>query len=181
MKTAMTLTGLEGARQALRYCNSYDRLPTLVEVWNSCKITTNDWLTALGEEWSSCDDVGIHAKWLMTKSPLLHGLHNFPNSPLRRCLMNEEEWKAYRALSANVTVFRGCYRSNKRGLSWTLDRGIAERFPTLNRYKQDGQPLLLTAHASKAKHILAVKLDRDEFEVVAWLPEIVSTEKIGNA
>lgn len=169
---------LDGARAALRFCDSFDRLSTLVRVWESGRITTDDWLTALGEVWSICDDVGAHAKRLMTKTPLLHALHS---PALRRCLMTPDELKAFDALRGEVTIYRGCYRSNRRGLSWSLDRATAERFPSLHRYRQDGQPLLIEARASKAEHILAVKLDRGEQEVVAWQPRIVSTDQIAIA
>lgn len=54
---------------------------------------------------------------------------------------------------------------NRDGLSWTLCREVACRFPTLHRYKREVDvPLLLTGAAERASVVL--KLDRGEREVI---------------
>lgn len=73
-----------------------------------------------------------------------------------------------------LTPARGCYASNKRGLSWSLKREVAERFPFVNRYRQtEGRPLLIKASVSK-KSVIASKIDRDEAEIIANDVRIIS-------
>jgi hypothetical protein len=155
---AMTLA--EG-REALKFCNSYNRLPTLLDLqWS---VSAADWLRLLGDEWSSCDNVGQCLDDL-EESPLAS---LSPGDPDRRFLMNESELGVFDALPEEVTIWRGCYASNKWGLSWSLDRQAASRFPLLHRYKQERQPLLVKARIAKAD-VLMLKLDRNEAEVVWW-------------
>ena len=91
--------------------------------------------------------------------------------------MTAKERKVYAALPDKVTVYRGCYKDNKWGLSWSLDRDVAAKFPRLHRYKQDGQPILVRAIADKA-YIAAVKLDREESEIITSRPRHVSTSHL---
>jgi hypothetical protein len=63
-----------------------------------------------------------------------------------------------------VSVFRGCDRGRERGLSWTLDRSIAEGFAHGKRCSNT-EPTLVAACIPKA-HILGVFLTRDEAEIV---------------
>ena len=53
---------------------------------------------------------------------------------------------------------------NKAGLSWTLRRPIAERFPFCSRYHAD-RPMLLTATIEKQR-AAAIKLERNEDEII---------------
>src|SRR3546814_13249726 len=75
-------------------------------------------------------------------------LMDFPED-LRPHMMDAAERALYDEFPEEVVIYRGCYALNKWGLSWTTDRAIAERFPTLHRYRQDGQPLLVTARVRK--------------------------------
>lgn len=59
-------------------------------------------------------------------------------------------------------------------MSWSTDKATAERFPTLTRYRQDGQPLLVTARVAKDR-VIALKHDRAEAEIIALRPAHVST------
>ena len=155
---------LSEGRGALRLCNSFNRLSKLRALWEERGITNTDWLTLLGEEWSGCDNISQHKEWLVKKSPLKQAMYE---PDLRRFLMTTDELAAYDALRGPISLWRGCYANNKRGLSWSRDRAAAIRFPTLHRYQQDGQPLLLEAKA-KRRDIIAVKLDRGESEIIAW-------------
>lgn len=89
-------------------------------------------------------------------------------------LMDDAELQAFEALPDEVQLLRGCYALNKWGLSWTLDRATACRFPFLNRYWQEGQALLVTARAKKSD-LIALKQDRDELEIIAWRPKHIKT------
>lgn len=160
-------------RAALRLCNSYNRLPTIIALAPSLEIS--DWLTILGEEWECCDNIGQFTDDLIWSDPF--GCLLDDPEQLRGYLMDSGEQAAFDALPDDLTIYRGCYAINKWGLSWTTDRAIAERFPTLHRYRQDGPSLLVTARVRKAD-ILAVKGGRDEAEIICYRPKHISTQYI---
>lgn len=91
--------------------------------------------------------------------------------------MTEAELAALANLPEEVTIFRGCYARNKRGLSWSLDATEAAKFPFYNRYRQLGQPLLIRGKVRRDS-ILALKLDREELEVIAERPKIEAIRHI---
>ncbi len=90
--------------------------------------------------------------------------------------MEPAEADAYKALPDRWTVFRGCGETNLLGASWSLERETAARFPLLNRYRQ-ARPLLVTATVRKA-HVLAVKLDRQEAEIITFRARRVAVEPL---
>jgi hypothetical protein len=92
-------------------------------------------------------------------------------------MMTEGEQKAFSELPDELIVYRGCTTINKWGPSWTLDRSVAESFPFLNRYHHgENRPLLVKARIKKSE-ISALKLGRDESEVVCLgvMPKHIST------
>jgi len=161
---------MEQAEENLKFCDSYNRLPTLLEM--AWRLNGTDWLKLLGREWTTCDNVGIYIEKLWD-TPFGHC---FGDGPILE-MMDVEDLAAYEALPEVVTVYRGCYAANKWGLSWSLSRDVAAKFITLNKYRQQGQPLLVKALAKK-KDIAAVKLDREEMEIITRGPKHVSTSFI---
>lgn len=87
-------------------------------------------------------------------------------------MMTASEQGAYEALPDELTLYRGCYQSNRMGLSWTLDHDAAKDPQRLHALSGEGNALILTAIASK-RDILAVK----GAEIITWNPRVVS-EKI---
>jgi len=166
----MNFLTTEQAKEKLRFCDSYSRLPTLLEiVW---LVEDDEWLALLGDAWTVCDNVGVHIDELMD-TPFGERLGDGAIVEM----MNADEQAAYDALPEVVTVYRGCYKINKWGICWSLDRNLAQAFPTLNRYRQNGQPLLVKAEAKKGD-IAAVKLDRSEVEIITYRPKHISTSFI---
>ena len=155
-------------REQLKFCDSFTRLPTLIDI--AFLMEPPEWLTLLGEEWSSCDNVSQYADELWD-TPFGY----LADEPLeqRNYMMTDQQIVALEALPEVVTVFRGCYENNKRGFCWTLDQAIAEKFPTQLRYRQDGQPLLIRA-TIRRDLILALLHNRNEAEVIAIRPKIQS-------
>lgn len=162
---------IEQAEEALRFCNSYDRLPTLLDL--SVMMDDSEWLFLLGREWSGCDNISEHS------ADLFDAIFNCGVSvcPSKEMMTNEEQ-DFYDALPDLVTVYRGCYTPNKWGFCWTLDINIAMKFPFFARYRMDGQPLLVKALAKK-ENIIAVKTDRGEAEIITLIrPKHISTRHI---
>lgn len=76
-------------------------------------------------------------------------------------------------------VYRGADRGvNEEGLCWSLHRSVAERFPFARylRYRAE-RPVLVTATVRKA-HIIAVKFDREEAEVLTWVARVRSVRPL---
>ena len=154
----------------LLFGNTYSRLPILLDVAH--EMDTCDWLALLGREWTGFDNVGVFLDdlldtpfgWVLGDGPIVE-------------MMNAEELAAYDALPNPIAVYRGCYVNNKWGICWSLNRTTAEEFPTLNRYRQKGQPLLVRAEAKK-QHVAAIKLDRGEAEIITFRPKHISTTYI---
>jgi hypothetical protein len=69
-----------------------------------------------------------------------------------------------RCLRCRVPIWRGSERGHERGLSWTTDRAVAEKFARgmrcVNKY-----PRLVSAEIPK-QHIFAVYQSREESELV---------------
>ena len=166
---------LDEGREAIRMCNSFNRLPSIIGL--SWRMEAQDWLRLLGEQWSVCDNIGSYHDELHD-TPFEYILCDAAkHSDVRSAFMNDAERAALAQLPEIVTVYRGCYAHNKRGLSWSIDQATAEVFPTLHRYSSEGQALLIRATVRRAD-IAGLKLDRGEAEVVAERPKIVSIRHI---
>ncbi|MFZ2973860.1 MAG: hypothetical protein WA049_14585 [Ferribacterium limneticum] len=159
MNTPLKQMSYEDARNELAFCNSYTRLPALLEIhW---RLADNDYLRLLGEEWAGFDNIGHYADalwetafgWWSNDGPLLE-------------MMTPDERDAYDALPDVVTVYRGCYKINKWGLSWSLSKETAENFPSLLRYQRVGdQPLPDTWQAIEAVMQTPI-LSRNEADLI---------------
>lgn len=163
---------LSQAREHLRFANSYNRLEKVIEL--AWLMEADDWCKLLGEEWSTCDNIGRYYDELLD-TPFADT--QAEPSVWRDALMTEDERAKFDALPDRLTVFRGCYGFNKWGFSWSLDRDVAARFPFLHRYRQNEQALLVRATVAK-RDIVALKHDRQEAEVICWRPKHVATSHL---
>jgi hypothetical protein len=162
-------------RKAADYANSYTRADVLYNAFPSpysrprrSALSRSEWFTLLGENIPGCDNL-----WLLSRVLLRVELKNATRAELD-CMMDERERAALAALPERISVYRGCYRINKSGLSWTTDRSIAEKFTRFNRYDRPGDtPLLLSGTTRRDRAVL--KLDRNEFEIIAPNVRVTST------
>lgn len=155
---------IEVARAACNAVGSHQRLDVVMHLAEIMREKL--WLRLLGEEWSSFDNVWAYEFDLW---PRLAGVDTGE-------MMTRAERVAFEALPDAVTIYRGCGSVNRNGICWSLDRGVAERFPTLNRYRVP-DPVLLTATVKRGL-IVALKLDREEWEVITFDAEIVAEESL---
>ena len=138
----------EEIKHHMSFADSYSALPIILDLrW--C-MDDDRWLTLLGENWSRFDNVSEYFERI--EQLILDFGNAIPE------MMDEAEREAYGALPDVITIYRGCYELNKYGASWSLDRAVAEKFPFLLRYTQDGRPLLIKAQIEK-KYITALKLE----------------------
>ena len=160
----------EEAKEHLKFCGSYERIPALLEIF--VFMDSPDWLRLLGEEWTCCDNIGMHLEELVEAINFHAPYGTIPE------MMTAEEQDALNALPKEMTIYRGCFEVNKWGLSWSRNRKTAMEFPTLNRYKREGeQPLLVTAKVKK-RNVIALKLGRDEAEIITYMPKHIRTVSI---
>lgn len=157
---------LEEAQKILMSCDSYSRLPTLLEL--EPLIEQSDLLKLFGEEWSGFDNIGLYVYQIL---PLLKGAKAIPE------MMDNRELSELRNLPDVFKIYRGCYQNNKCGLSWSLSKDVAAKFPTLYRYRQQGTPLLVIAEVRR-EDVIAIKLGREEREIITWNPKIIAVSKI---
>jgi hypothetical protein len=148
-----------------RYCNDQSRLPALGVLRK--RMERREWLRLLGEEWSLCDNF-----WRYRDSLEISLGRNGPV----RDLMNDEEWSLYQTLPEAPIIYRAASKGRRTGISWTLKREIAEKFPTYPKYFMPN-PILYTARVRKCE-IIAVKLDRQEFEVITFAPRMIAREPL---
>jgi hypothetical protein len=168
MSTATRMTEkitYEEAEKQLIWGDSYQRAGMLFNLYRS--MNEDDWLRLLGREWSSCDNTCSLKNWLK----LLLERRTYPQ------MMDEEELAKFELLPDVVTIYRGCGRGvNMDGISWSLDKEIASKFPTYHRYRVK-HPVLITATVKKSK-IIALKLDRKEQEVITFSAKRISVEEL---
>jgi len=148
-------------------CDSYSRLPMLIgQLYH--KIEHEAWLRLLGDNWTVCDNIGSHRRLLAQILPKV--------GPVRQ-MMDTAELAAWDALPDPVTIYRGA-RVHHLGASWALDPAVARRFPFYLRYRFGENPTLITAEVRK-RDVLAVKLDRGEFEAIVFRGRrVVSREEL---
>ncbi len=160
------LMTIEAASERLKWANSFERPLVLVELY--ALMSRQEWLKLLVKEWSGCDDCYRIKKEL---SSIL-------DADLTEAMTtaSEEAIAAWQSLPDELTVYRGCYKNNKNGLSWTFDKNIALRFPTLNRYRQKGQALLVTGKVKKTDGILF--LEREESEILSSRVRVIGVEPL---
>ena len=163
-RTAMTYD--EAARHVAANYNSYSRLPGIIELRR--RMRECDWLRLLGENWSHCDNFVCFAKALRRALPLRRPICE---------LMTLGELTAFDALPLMVTVYRGAGADGAGGISWTLDRAVAVHFPSYARYRPASVPTLFVAEVCKLD-ILALKLDRDEAEVIVFKVKHLSEQPL---
>jgi hypothetical protein len=159
---------LADAEERLAFSNSYnrgDRLHVLFTLRHPRRIEL------LGEEWSSCDSF---------PAELLRIVGRLPRPAL--AAMTAQEREVLNRLPDRIVIWRGCYQSNLRGWSWSLDHRTAARFPFYTRYQQDGTPLLVKGRVARDR-VVFLKLDREEREVVVDPDDvrIINSAKIKQA
>lgn len=160
----------EQAEKALVWQCSYGRLPRILRMFENNELAYEDCLRLLGENWSGFDNVSEYRRELHYWLTLYGSGHNIPE------MMTDDERAALAALPKIVTVYRGCGQKNRNGICWTLDKDIAAGFPFLNRYEAKN-PVLITARIRRER-IIALKLDREEQEVICFNPKRIAVENI---
>lgn len=157
---------IEDARQALaRTDHSYSRMDKLAALF--FQMSVRDWHVVLGEEWNCCDNISSYRLLLRRLLP--------QKGPVAG-MMTREERAVYDALPERLTIYRGCGPSNVVGVSWSLAREAAAKFPLLDSYREP-HPLLITGTVSRER-VLALKFGRGGDEVITFGARRVGVESL---
>jgi len=78
-------------------------------------------------------------------------------------VLEADELAFYDALPETIAVWRGCEAGRERGLSWTIDRSVAEGF-AIGKRCINRVPTLVRADIPK-QHVFAVFSSRNEHEI----------------
>jgi hypothetical protein len=113
--------------------------------------------SALLDTWCNCDETWCEQPMLL---PIMRK-HGIPS----RDILGAEARSFFDALSDPVRVWRGCSRSRVEGISWTIDRKIADGFAHGHRFIPVLEPVVAEASINKNAVFFAV-VDRKESEVV---------------
>jgi hypothetical protein len=136
------------------------RLEVIYQIWREHRLPAEKWWSVLGNEWQSCDNIHSYQDWL---KPLFRKCRR-----LRLNMMNRAERATYDSLPELLTVYRGCFTHGKEGMSWSLHREVAEKFPavTMRVSVEDlpERPLVCVMHIKKTECIYLG--DRNEKEIV---------------
>ena len=157
MKTEPNLKALV---DALKYSNSYSRLPILLEncpADSTWRVRGSEWFKHLGREWSCCDNIGEYRR-------IVRLILRKASRAQLDAMMDEAELKAWQKLPEKIEAYRGCDIEDTTGVSFSLSRQTAEEFVGYWRY-QTKNPALLIALINKDRAIL--KLDRGEDEIIS--------------
>lgn len=148
----------DDVEELLVWGDSYQQLPMLMDMLPH--LPRPVLFHVLGNYWEGFDNIGHF------RLPLAKLLRSASRAELD-LMMDIDERAALAAMPDAITVYRGCYGINRRGLSWTTDIKVAAKFPTLMRYRRPGErPLLLRATAYRDRAV--VKLGRSESEVIVF-------------
>ena len=139
--------------------SSYNRLEELIKMLPDPLLSPKDFFHLMFEIWPSCDDTflynaTIHRELLDNRA--LEPAHSYKD---------EATSAFYASIPEHFTAYRGCTRLRAKGISWTLDRKVAEGFARGYRCYTVPDPVIASVTASKDEILLAIA-DRQESEVL---------------
>lgn len=161
-RALVTATDINAAVEAVsRYSmmlSSDRRLSGLIEAL--CDAPAAVFWRVLLEEWDVCDNT--HACLPELLMLIRHHIDVGDNPSAH---WPAEAHTFLRTLLPVVTVYRGCSRQRVNGISWTLDRSVAETFARGHRGIAVPDPVIVTGTIARDR-ILAVFTERNEREVL---------------
>lgn len=123
-------------------------------------MTDEELWTHAGEVWTDSENIWQYAdQWAVLFKC---------GRPKREFFMNEEERKVFASLPERIKVYRGACKLNKWGISWTLNREVAEGFaPRALDFSSAGKRRGKVGERTiKKSDVIAHKTERKEAEIV---------------
>ncbi|MDT7818293.1 MAG: hypothetical protein QOJ42_8209 [Acidobacteriaceae bacterium] len=142
-----------------------DRLEHLLHPFYRKNLSEDQLFTILRDEWVWFHNISDNLEELGEVFPLY--------GPVRT-MMTPEENAAYDALPDILTAHRGCDAGWLDGLSWSLNKKVANWF-AFYPLTQAEEPTLVTARVEK-KFVMAIKLGRGEEEIITFGADVQRVE-----
>ena len=149
----------------MRSTEGSNRLECLLHPFFRRNLTDDQFFTILRDEWEGLHNVSESVEELREIFPLY--------GPVRS-MMTPDENDVYDALPYINIAYRGCDAGWLDGVSYSSNKKVANWF-AFYTLTQAEQPTLITAHVRKDL-IMAVKLRRDEEEIITFCPDIQAVE-----
>lgn len=162
----MTSDQISRLEEACLWADSYSTAQVLLDhcpTYRNGRVVGVEWFRILGECWSACDSIGSSREEFRKILLLASGVQ-------LQAMMTTEEREAWHKLPDEIEAWRGCEAQDDDGLSFSLCKDTAAKFPFLHRYKARS-PTLITATIPKRKAVL--KLGREESEIIAPIAKII--------
>ena len=162
----MTSDQISSLEEACLWADSYSRADVLLDhcpTYRNGRVVGVEWFRILGDCWSSLDNIGFVREEFRKILLLASGVQ-------LQAMMTTEEREAWHKLPDEIEAWRGCEAHDDDGLSFSLCKDTAAKFPFLHRYKARS-PTLITAMIPKRKAVL--KLGRQEAEIIAPIAKII--------
>jgi hypothetical protein len=149
---------IEAANSYSMWHSSDQRLPGLINALYDAPAAV--FWPVLLHNWTMCDDTSrcLPDLLVLIRAHVAAGEH-----PAK--YWDAEAFGFREALSAAVTVYRGCSRSRVDGISWTIDRSVADNFARGHRFIPVPDPVIATGTIARDL-ILAVFIERNEKELL---------------
>jgi hypothetical protein len=147
----------KGISSALADINSDDRAEEMLRL--TWFVDSDVFWKVFHENWCCCDDTWYLRKVLIDALSCNHAEGS-------ACwLMDTKQRRFFDKLPPTVTVYRGCSSDRIRGISWTTDLSVAERFARGHRGIKVPDPVVVKAQIPKDA-IFTVFVERNESEIV---------------
>jgi len=150
-------------------CNSVGRPRALI-----------DWVIEHSRARTPNDDLGpafwkLVREYWSTFDRVEHDMFGMAFARFKPYWKPQPEWNG---LPKRITVWRGGDRYRvRKGLSWTMDRSVAEDFARGHRFIFNKYPTLLTAEIDRTE-VALVDNTREERELVLWSPLFQRAQRV---
>lgn len=152
--------------EQLNWDNSYSRLDTLIKA--KAYLSEADFYSLFLSSWTDCDTTAT------TYSNIKELFKGVRLGQIMAKYGQGESLQHWQGLPDEITIYRGCYAFNKKGVSWTLDKQLAVEFTNNHRYRHEGHlPALLTATVKKSQCFYFA--DREEQEIFTLKAKVINT------
>lgn len=132
-------------------------------------VTMRECGNLLAEQWTRIENINHDVN--VSKKQVLKWIKNADKT----CIMDEQDMETYRSLDSEVTIYRGCQKGGKEGISWTLDKTKADWFAR-RWLREDEHGYVYTAKINK-KDIIAYVDARHEKEVIIDFRKIYDVKR----
>lgn len=167
--------------ELLVFQGSYERLRFILSIWRmqESEKDKNEWYQLFIEQWQSCDTDFQTAFALDRIFSDSEGEKPSLGEIFKKCAPTKF-MEAWQVLPEELIVYRGGYKNNINGWSWSLKKKEAENFTYNERYAQKfgGDRLLATGKVSKHNILFMNEREQEAFSNMVTILSIETVKSI---